>query len=394
MNNRAVDQQIIRETNQYMILELIQKNKSVTRAFLSSKLNLSAPSVSSNIEKLMHKEVLVEKGTDKSGVEKLGRKGILIELNKNFVYMLSVDLSSTQLKIAISNIYEEIIGYEELDIIEDEHASSIYQKIICSINDALKKYQINKETLGIIIVGTPGVINEDTGEMKYIPQFVGWEEINIKERLEEIYKVKVLVRNDINLITIGEAKYGIGKDVNNFLHINVELGVGAGLILNRKLYSGSHFASGEVGYMVTGIQELGKVKQQGSLESLIAIPQIKKNIARALGKKKEEITIEIINQFYKENNEAVLSEIGRIAQILAATIINISALLDLELIVLGGTITRLDVELIERIQGYVGNMLPFAPDIKFSQLENSDCAKGAFSIGVEQILKDLVKNQK
>lgn len=391
MNNKAVDQQIIRETNQYLMLDLIQKNKSVTRAFLSGKLNLSPPSVSSNIEKLIHKEVLIEKGIDKSGKEKLGRKGILIEFNRNFVYMLSVDLSSTQLKIAISNIYEEIIGNETLDIIEDDYATSIYKKIISSINNALKKYGIKKETLGLIIVGSPGVINEDTGEMKYIPQFTGWEDINIKERLEEFYKVKVLVRNDINLITIGEAKYGIGKDVNDFLHINVELGVGAGLILNRKLYSGSHFASGEVGYMVTCVQELGKVKQQGSLESLIAIPQIKKNIAKALGKKKEEITIEKINQLYKENNEVVLSEIERVAQVLSAAIINISALLDLQLIVLGGTITRLDVELIERIQVYVSNMLPFVPDIKFSQLENSDCAKGAFSIGAEQILKELVE---
>lgn len=392
MDGKAVDQQIIRETNQYLMLSLIQKNKSVTRAFLSSNLNLSPPSVSNNVEKLIQKGILIKKGIDKSDKEKLGRKGVLIEFNKNFIYILSVDLSGAQFKIAISNIYEEMIVCEELEIIEDNNTSSIYKKIIYWIDETLKKYGIKRQSLGIIVVAFPGVINEDTGEMKCVPQFIGWEDINIKERLEEHYKVKVVIRNDINLITIGEAKYGIGREVDNFVHINVELGVGGGLILNKKLYSGRHFASGEIGYMVPSKEELGTGKHQGSLESLIAIPQIKKNIAQALGKKKEEITIEKINQLYKENNEAVLAEIQRVAQTLAVTIVNIVALLDVELILLGGSITRLDVELIEKIEVYVNNTIPFVPNIKFSKLENNSCVKGAFAIGAEQILKELVEN--
>ena len=242
-------------------------------------------------------------------------------------------------------------------------------------------------------MATPGVIDERTGEMKYVPQFSGWEEINIKEKLEECYKIKVVIRNDINVVTIGKAKYGVGKEIGNFVHINIELGVGAGLILNGQLYSGSHFASGEVGYMVPSTEELGKVKNQGSLESLISIPQIKSNIAKALGKSKKEITISKINELYKENNSFVLAEVERIAKLLAVTIINITALLDVELIVLGGSIIRFEVDLIERIQGYIQNMVPFIPDIQFSQLEDNDCVKGAFVIGAEQLIRDLVESE-
>lgn len=393
MKNKAVDQQIIRETNQYLMLELIQKNKSVTRAFLSSALNLSPPSVSSNVDKLIQRGILLERGIDKSDKEKLGRKGILIEFDRNSRYILCIDLSGEKLKIAIGNIYEEILGCEELEVIENNNAITVYEKIISSIEKILPKYNIQKEKLGIIVVATPGVIDEKTGEMKYVPQFSGWEEINIKEKLEESYKVKVVIRNDINVVTIGKAKYGIEKEIRSFVHINVELGVGAGLILDGKLYSGSHFASGEVGYMVPSTQELGKVKNQGALESLISIPQIRKNIAKALGKTKEEITIDRINELYKENNSVVLAEMERLSQILAVTIINITALLDVELIVLGGSITKFKVDLIERIKGYVKDMVPFAPDIKFSQLEDNDCVKGAFVIGAEQLIRGLVESE-
>lgn len=393
MKNKAVDQQIIRETNQYLMLELIQKNKSVTRAFLSSALNLSPPSVSSNVDKLIQRGILLERGIDKSDKEKLGRKGILIEFDRNSRYILCIDLSGEKLKIAIGNIYEEMLGCEELEIIENNNAITVYEKIISSIEKILLKYKIQKEKLGIIVVATPGVIDEKTGEMKYVPQFSGWEEINIKEKLEECYKVKVVIRNDINVVTIGKAKYGIGKEIRNFVHINVELGVGAGLILDGKLYSGSHFASGEVGYMIPSTEELGKVKNQGSLESLISIPQIRSNIAKALGKTKEEITISKINELYQENNSVVLAEIERVSQILAVTIINITALLDVELIVLGGSITKFKVDLIERIRRYVKDMVPFAPNIKFSQLEDNDCVKGAFVIGAEQLIRDLVETE-
>ena len=393
MKNKAVDQQIIRETNQYLMLELIQKNKSVTRAFLSSMLNLSPPSVSSNVDKLIQRGILIERGIDKSDKEKLGRKGILIEFDRNARYILCVDLSGETLKVAIGNIYEEIIGCEELEVIENNNAGTVYQKMITSIDKMLTKYEIPREKLGIIVVATPGVIDEKTGEMKYVPQFSGWEEINIKEKLEECYKAKTVVTNDINAVTIGIAKYGIAKEIKNFVHINIELGIGGGVILDGKLYSGSHFASGEVGYMIPSPQELGKAKDQGSLESLISIPQIKSNIAKALGTSKEEITIAKINELYKEENLAVLAEIERVAQILAVTVINITALLDVELIILGGSITKFKVELIERIQGYIRGMVPFAPEIKFSQLEDNDCVRGAFVIGAEQLIRDLVESE-
>ncbi len=393
MKNKAVDQQIIRETNQYLMLELIQKNKSVTRAFLSSMLNLSPPSVSSNVDKLIQRGILIERGIDKSDKEKLGRKGILIEFDRNARYILCVDLSGETLKVAIGNIYEEIIGCEELEVIENNNAGTVYQKMITSIDKMLTKYEIPREKLGIIVVATPGVIDEKTGEMKYVPQFSGWEEINIKEKLEECYKAKTVVTNDINAVTIGIAKYGIAKEIKNFVHINIELGIGGGVILDGKLYSGSHFASGEVGYMIPSPQELGKAKDQGSLESLISIPQIKSNIAKGLGTSKEEITIAKINELYKEENLAVLAEIERVAQILAVTVINITALLDVELIILGGSITKFKVELIERIQGYIRGMVPFAPEIKFSQLEDNDCVRGAFVIGAEQLIRDLVESE-
>ncbi len=393
MNSKAVDQQIIRETNQYLMLDLIRKNKSVTRAFLSSELKLSAPSVSSNIEKMIQKGILVEKGIDQSDKEKLGRKGIIIELIKDFAYIVSVDLSGTSLKVAISNIYEEMIGFQETEILENDNCDSINKKMIQLINQTLKKYRIKKDSIAVIVVAYPGVINEVTGEIKYVPKFTGWGEINLKEYLEKHYKANVVIRNDINLIAIGEAQYGIGRDVQNFVHINVEVGVGAGLILNKKLYSGSHFAGGEICFMMPSEASLEEFpdKGQGLLESLIAIPQIKKNIAQALGRKKEEITIGVINQLYKEGNGVVKAEIQRVARVLAIAIVNIVALLDVELIVLGGSITRLDVDLVEKIKSLIQNIVPFVPDIKFSNMENNSCIKGAFAIGAEQIIKELVR---
>lgn len=391
MSKYAVNQKIVRETNQRLILEMVLKNKYVTRSLISKTLNLSPPSVSANVEKMISKGLLIEKGIEHTEKDRLGRKGILVQFNKNHKYIVIVDLSGQKLKVSIGNMYEEIILQKQIDFEEHDFSQHIYQNIIEGIDGLLKESKLEKQSIGVIVVASPGIINEKTGEMSHIPQFKDWEKINIKSLLERDYHVKVLVRNDINVMAIGEQKYGLGKGVKNFVHFNIEYGVGAGLILNEQLYNGWNYASGEVGYMVPSFDHLSIQNNKGVLESLISMPQIKKDIAKALHRK--EITEEEITTLYQAGEICVLEEIELLAKILAVSFINITAVLNVSLITIGGSISELKVDLIKKIKRHMQGMIPFQPEIQFSLPESNNCTKGALIIGAEQILQSLILDQ-
>lgn len=392
MKKKAVDQQIIRKTNQHLILEILRNEKHITRAALTKKLALSPPSVSSNIEKLLNKGILVEKGIDENPDSKLGRRGMLLQLNNKYMYMIGVDLSSEKLRIALGDLSGDVIEYEEMDLIEDKKANEIYEEIACCIDKILETNLLNKTNVGVIVIGSPGVINEESGELKFAPQFQGWEEINIKELIENKYQTKVIVKNDVNISAIGENRYGWGKDVDDLVYISVDLGVGAGIVINNKVYEGNNLAAGEIGYFITDKKQLTKPKSKyGFLEDSISVPRIIRKIARMLDVNKEEITIEKISQLYRERNKVVVEVIEDLAKEISMVIINSTILLDIELIVIGGRITNLEVELLEKIRGYVNNISPITSQIEYSRLKNESGIKGAFVIGLEYLFEHIIE---
>jgi predicted NBD/HSP70 family sugar kinase len=83
-----------------------------------------------------------------------------------------------------------------------------------------------------------------------------WEDLNIKEELKKKFKVEIICKNDINLAALGECSYGVGKEYENLVYVGVDIGVGAGVILNNTLYEGIRLAAGEIGYLASSIADI------------------------------------------------------------------------------------------------------------------------------------------
>lgn len=110
-------------------------------------------------------------------------------------------------------------------------------------------------------ISTAGQVNSETGSIIYansnIPDYTG---IRIRDELEELFGVPVMVENDVNSAAMGEAVYGAGKDYDDFLCLTYGTGVGGAIIHGKEVYHGSSFSAGEFGGIVTH----GTVKTAGS----------------------------------------------------------------------------------------------------------------------------------
>ncbi len=382
------DPQAIAIANQTMILNMVRESKTATRAKLAQQLRLSPPSVSSNVERLINKRILVECGSDNEKPERPGRKGVLLMLNPAYKKILAVDLSSKIIRIGIGDLQEQILYANQYAPQENE---GINDSVIRSIDSFIGESKIGMDDIGVIVVCAPGIIDQTTGEVEYAPQLEGLERSGLKRALESQYNTSVLIKNDVNIRTLAEMRYGLGAETKNFMHIHIDIGVGAGLVIDGRLVEGSRFACGEIGYSVLDISQLDEKHNYGHLENHIAIPNLLCKIQKEMQwEDSRPLTIEQVNQLYQEGDEYVISQIDLFARRIAFVIANATVLLDISKISVGGAVTELEVDLEDRINHMLRYVMPYRPQVSFSALDSTAFLLGAFDIGTEQLLRESV----
>ena len=105
---------------------------------------------------------------------------------------------------------------------------------------------INPSVRGIGI-GVPSVVDMHKGIVYNVANIPSWQEVHLKDILEEEFNIPVFVNNDANCFALGEHRCGAGKPFQNILGVTLGTGVGAGIIINNELFCGSNTGAGEIG---------------------------------------------------------------------------------------------------------------------------------------------------
>jgi glucokinase len=154
--------------------------------------------------------------------------------------IIGIDLGASKInfgKVADGKIIEEIYQPTGADRPEKE----IIQDMIISIEKLM-----DKTTVGIGI-GVPGLVDEKNGVVLDVLNIPSWKEVPLKSIIENHFNKKVCISNDANCFALGEKIYGIGKNYRNFVGLSLGSGLGAGIIANNQLYSGTLSMAGEFG---------------------------------------------------------------------------------------------------------------------------------------------------
>jgi glucokinase len=170
--------------------------------------------------------------------------------SKNY-NILSLHLKSEKMKLSID------LGGTNLRIAKIDKGTIVATKAVACpaadneigvlnlIRDMIKEY-ISADIDGIGI-GVPSVVDAERGIVYDVVNIPSWKEVHLKELFEKEFKVRVCVDNDVNCFVLGEKFYGKGKPFDNFVGITLGTGVGAGIIIDGKLYRGTNTGAGEVG---------------------------------------------------------------------------------------------------------------------------------------------------
>jgi predicted NBD/HSP70 family sugar kinase len=259
----------------------------------------------------------------------------------------AADLGGTKLAAAVGDAQGQIVA--ELTAPTDPRGGAYVAEQIAACADKLAR------TVGIdvtrthhVMVGVPGAVDPRTGRVSQIPNIAGLEDVDVLGYLRNRFGPDVAIENDVNLAMLGEHALGCASGRHNAAFLALGTGAGLGLLIDDKLLRGASGAAGE-------IADLPIVRESNSqgpttfgtfeleVGSLAIVDRYRRQSGSAA------ITVRDIFRLLEEGDEVAASVLDATARWVALAVVTLQSLLDLELIVFGGSI-GLRPELYERVR--------------------------------------------
>ncbi len=223
-----------------------------------------------------------------------------------------------------------------------------------------------------VAVGAPGPIDTRRGILVNPPNLPGWQDSPLTDLLSETVGCPAHLENDANLAGLGEYHQGAGRGSRNMVYITWSTGIGGGLILGGELYRGSHGSAGEIGHMI--VDPKGPVDgcgQRGCLEVFAG--------GRQLQKRTGESAAEIFAAAARGDREA-LEIVERAATCMGVALINLTNLIDPDLVVVGGGVSR-SWKLVQPILSQTLRSSPFIRPARRPKLRRARLGDRAGQVG-------------
>lgn len=375
----------IRHENIKKVIDLIKNSpQKLSRADIARKLSLSTPSVSSIIGVLIKNNIIIETD-DENQVSTVGRKPILLKLNRNCGYLIGILIEEKKCTLALADYTGNILNKEHY-FYDKECKGNCTGYLITTINNLLEKEVKDPTKLLSICVSFPGVFDHQNQEVKFAPHSGIWQDEPIVKKLEKEFDCQVIMENNVNNALLAETWKGQIRS-DNAVYLKLGDGIAAGILINGELYRGFNSLAGEVGFSVTdSVQLKDKVTDTGSFEQRFNSRKIFKELEKELG---EQVEISKLITLL-DNNKKLNQIIKKVNQNIVILLINIISLLNPQIIVIGGQYSQLLKNWIEDIEKQIKNNVPFSPKIVVSTLGDEVYYLGAIANSLHNIEKQLI----
>lgn len=164
-------------------------------------------------------------------------------------YYVGIDIGGTNISTGVVDENYKIVGKGKLKTNIGRSYEEILADIIETVKLAVDDAKLTIDDIRWIGIGCPGTCNTDTGIVEYSNN-LRWLNVPLLSDIENAFGRKTYIDNDANVAAYGEYLAGAAKGAQNAVVITLGTGVGAGIIINGKIFSGSNFAGGEIGHTV------------------------------------------------------------------------------------------------------------------------------------------------
>jgi glucokinase len=259
-------------------------------------------------------------------------------------YVVGADIGGSNLRLALADMSGDVLAKWAVSTagIRDPHV--VVRLIEEGVDDLLQQNHLSRSLLRGVAAGAPGVTNVDEGVVIATSYLMGWRDVPLRSLLEATLGIPAAVENDVNTAAIAESRIGAGQGIRDFVFLAVGTGIGAGIVLNGRLFHGMGWSAGEIGYLLVPGTSVSPVEsgEPGALESIVGGEGIKaqwQSLWSADGTQlpKDLVATQIFDHALA-GDALAQAVLHKSAQTLAYAIYNLAVILNCPLFVLGGSV--------------------------------------------------------
>jgi len=366
--------ELIRDINTKLVLETIVNKGSISRAAIAKHLGLTKATVSAIVQELISKKLVVEIGSDDTS---LGRKPILLSINKKAAYVICIDISATAITALLSDL-----GAEDciLKRIKTPQNPNVLAKELIDLIESMKVPNESPYGLAGITLGIHGVVVNN--RILFTPYY-NLTGINIAQRLQDHFQIPVYMENEANLSVIGEKAFKY--DYSNMVYVSVHTGIGAGLIINGSLYAGYGGRAGEVGHTI--VEPDGRpcpCGNRGCLEQYASERSILADYANLKGVSDSDIE-QFISAYTKKDPDAV-KIMNSVVKYMSIGINNLINSYNPEIVIINSPFTKNFPEILQQIEDSLSDTMKEHVKLMPSLLQDSSILLGGCCVAIKGFL--------
>jgi len=302
--------------------------------------------------------------------------------------VVGIDLGGSHLHFALADFRGDLVS----ELKERVRPEDGPRKMIAQIKEGIRQLLADgspgaQSRLRGLAIGVPSPVDTKHGVVAFANNLPGWRNVHLGHELEKAFRVPVFMENDVNMAAIGEHWRGIARGVDNFVFVALGTGIGSGIFIAGKLYRGRTGAAGELYRMNlewprwdedfgdTGYLESYASGQGIAAEGRQLLSSISSNRAPTLAQERD---AGFVFESVRAGDPRALAVLKKTFTILGVGIANVVAVLDPNLIVLGGGVVKGAPELLlATVEKVVHRVQPHPPPIKMSSLGDKAQTYGA-----------------
>lgn len=339
--------QWMKSLNLSIVLNKIRTDGPISRAAVSRETKLTPPTVSKLVTELLESELIIE---SEIGESLGGRKPTMLVVNSNRFFVIGLDIGPKCIRGTLTNLAGEMIEHIRFPL----HDSITNENLIISLKKIVTKLvskHDEKEIIGIGI-GMHGAVDVDKGIALFAPM-LNLKNIMLKTELETAFDVPVKVDNDVRAMAFGEYWYAQSEHNENMVTVNLGHGVGAGIIVNGRLFHGEHDLAGEIGHMTVDLS--GKKCSCGNIgcwQTLVSGPSIAARAADELSLGRQSLITKMVNNELTQvegktvyeaaiaGDELAIEILAKTGEYIGIGLTNLIHILNPEKIIIGGGVSE------------------------------------------------------
>jgi len=328
----------LRRLNRLRVIDALRDEGLISRAEIARRTGLSRSTVSSLVSELQADGLVIERPEPAAAHgDQGGRPPILLSFDASAGVAVGIDFDHHHVRVAVSDLSSRILAEREQELDTDHAAHEGLDAAAELVAELLAEAGVDEARVIGAGMCLPGPVHRPTGVVGSTAILPGWVGVAAAEEMRRRLELPILVDNDANLAALAEAAFGAGRDAKDLVYLMISSGIGAGLVLNGRLYRGAEGLAGELGHVLVDADgPVCRCGNRGCLETVAGTDALAELLRRSHG---DGLDGRAIVRLAREGDlgcRRVIADAGRAIGKAAATLVNV---LNPELLIVGGDLS-------------------------------------------------------